>query len=152
MNIMKIVLRAGLATVVVYMTTILLFNDHKTLRMSHSAKVRIEKSQYQEFAADLDAAMKTCGLSRFGADPSLSALYKREVFFINYRHQITDLSVFLTVDDILGVGTIKVDVYVTFFDGKNKQEEAMNKLVVVLRKYGGELELVVPESDGSRTN
>lgn len=106
------------------------------LPVTHVAYVHLDPTRYPEFLSRMDAEMAHVGLSRYGGKhPVLSDLHGRDVLYIDYRFQVSDMG-FLSLDDIVKHGVIVVYVYADYIKDEKTRTEAMTRLDTVLNVYG----------------
>lgn len=96
--------------------------------VTHVAYLHLEPSRYPEFLSRLDAEMAHVGLNRYGSKhPVLSELHGRDVLYINYRFQVSDMG-FLSADGIVKPGVIEIYVYADYIKEEKVRAEAFTRL------------------------
>lgn len=101
------------------------------------AVVNLQPERYGQFVSAMDAAMQQHGLTKFPAAPGLDDLRKRPVLFYLYKRDPSEKKLFLTMTDIEGVSTIKVDVFGQYFPDAQARQGATTSVRAVVERFGG---------------
>ena len=145
-------LRRMLVGVLLLSATAMNACSQESLLPTHLAQIGVEPSRYGDLITKLDLAMKSSGLSRYGAAPGLNELRGRDVLYIEYRLQQSDKWAFVTATDVIKAGTVEMRVYSTVLADEQSRRGAMSRLESVLAEFGATLKAQSHEPAPKKTN
>ncbi len=140
MNLRKMLIRVLLLS-----ATAMNACSQESLLPTHLAQISVEPTRYGDLIAKLDSAMKSSGLSRYGAAPGLNELRGRDVLYIEYRLRQSDKWAFITATDVIKAGTVEIRVYSTVLAEEQSKKGAMSRVESVLAEFGATLKLRSPD-------